>query len=80
MNIASSLLNCLSKTDPFFYNRMALIIHQYCHVSRVCVTNKTDLDLMIEFIGPLYNLLKQFPNHCLTHVVFFLLDTPRELF
>jgi hypothetical protein len=37
------------------------------------------LDLMIEFVGPLYNLLQRFTNHW--HPVIFLrLDTPLELF
>jgi hypothetical protein len=38
----------------------------YCHVSGVCVTNKTGLDLMIQFIGPLHNWLQQFTNRHLT--------------
>jgi hypothetical protein len=39
----------------------------YCHVSGVCVTNKRFLDLMIEFIGLLYNRVEQFTSHYLTH-------------
>jgi hypothetical protein len=37
------------------------------------------LDLMIEFIGPLYNWLQQFTNHWHT-VIFLRLATPMELF
>jgi hypothetical protein len=37
------------------------------------------LDLMIEFIGSLYNWLRQLTTHWHT-VIFFRLDTPRELF
>jgi hypothetical protein len=40
---------------------------EYCHVSGVCITNKMFLDLMIEFIEPLYNWLQQFTIHYLTH-------------
>jgi hypothetical protein len=38
-------------------------------------------DMMIEFIGPLYNLLEQFTNHYLTHCHIPRLDTlsPAEL-
>jgi hypothetical protein len=34
------------------------------------------LDLMIEFIGPLYNWLQHFTNHYLTHCHLLRLDTP----
>jgi hypothetical protein len=34
------------------------------------------LDLIIEFIGPLYNWLKQFANYCLTHSHLLRFDTP----
>jgi hypothetical protein len=40
---------------------------KYCYVSGVCVAIKTGLDLMIEFIKPLYNWLQQFTNHYLTY-------------
>jgi hypothetical protein len=37
----------------------------YCHIFGVCVTYKTGLDLIMEFIGPLCNLLQHFTNHYL---------------
>jgi hypothetical protein len=46
------------------FNPTPLLIPK-CHVLGVCMTYKMYFGLMIEFIGPLYNLLQHFTNHYL---------------
>jgi hypothetical protein len=43
------------------------IFQQYCHVPGFAWLIRRVLDLMVEFIGPIYNWLQQFTNHYLTH-------------
>jgi hypothetical protein len=48
----------VSPSQNFLFFSFALLPLMYCNVFGVCVTNNNGfLDLMIEFIGPLYNLV-----------------------